>query len=139
MSHSARTKKWPRKSGKKSPLEWLIVLQGTTVDQKTRTTPVKHEDPWNPKPVASVVEAPKPVMPTMLQQHQQQAMQMQMHMYALQNAARNGNAANAHEFRHVEQRRGFSPEEAEAKMVEMMKDLSKSEENNSGKGETRET
>lgn len=135
-----RSKKWWEKSEKKGPVEWLIVLQGMTVDQKARTTPSKHQDAWNPsKPVAGAVEPPVPVMNTMLQQQQQQQqMQMQIQMHAMQMAGSGGNAAGAHVLRHVEQRRGFSPEEAEVKMVEMSGDLFKNGEKSSGKGETRE-
>jgi hypothetical protein len=109
-------KKWWKGRGKKQLVEWVLVLKGETVDHKTRTTPIKYEDPWNPKPKQvskpAVGAPPVPIqIPAPVPQQ----------VVAAQLAARA--APGAHVLRHVEQKRGLSPQEAEAKMVEFLGDL----------------
>lgn len=61
----AAEKKWWKKKSER--VEWVLVLRGETVDHRSRVTPVKHEDPWNPKPkpapaVASPVPRPQQII-----------------------------------------------------------------------------
>jgi hypothetical protein len=102
---------WYQRS-KKGPVEWLIVLKGETVDHKTRVTPNKHEDPWNPKPKPQLapprVVNPAPVVPAVVAQVQPQARTQVPAGTVL---------------RHVENRRVMTSEEAEKKMVEIVRDL----------------
>jgi hypothetical protein len=89
-------------------VEWVLVLRGETQDYKSRTTPSKHDDPWNPKP--KPVQLPKrvanPCPPPPL--------------VAM--------APAGAVLRHVENRRVISTEEAEKKMEEIVRDLFKYEE-----------
>lgn len=69
ISDMSESKWW--KSGKKSPVEWLMVLRGETIDYQKRKMPVKLGDPWKPKGIAqdSTVVAPtvKSDIPTFIE------------------------------------------------------------------------
>jgi hypothetical protein len=54
-------RKWFGKN-KQLLVEWILVLRGETQDHKSRTTPSKHNDPWNPKP--KPVQLPMAMAPT---------------------------------------------------------------------------
>jgi hypothetical protein len=101
-------KRWFSKN--KQPLvEWVLVLRGETQDHKSRTTPSKHDDPWNPKPKPvqvprRIVNPGPPPRPAAM-------------------------APAGAVLRHVENRRVINTEEAEKKMEEIVKDLFKYEEN----------
>jgi hypothetical protein len=100
-------RRWFSKN-KQALVEWVLVLRSKTLDHKLRTIPSKHNDPWNPKPkpvlVTRRVVNPCPPPPPAL-----------MPAGAV--------------LRHVENRRVISIEEAEKKMEEIVRDLSKYEEN----------
>jgi len=101
-------RRWFSKN-KQSLVEWVIVLRGETQDHKSRTTPSKHDDAWNPRPkpvqVARRVVNPCPPPPPAPM------------------------APAGVVLRHVENRRVVSTEEAEKKMEEIVRDLFKYEEN----------
>jgi len=99
-------KKWCGK-GKNNRVEWVLVLRGETVDHRSRVTPVKHEDPWNPKP------KPMPVVASPAPRPQQIICPMH-HVQA-------NVAANV--VKRVPDRKQLSIEEAEVKMGEILGDL----------------
>ncbi|KAE9381314.1 hypothetical protein N431DRAFT_392368 [Stipitochalara longipes BDJ] len=103
--------KWWQMGQKKGLVEWVVVLRGETADRKTRVLPIKHEDPWNPKPKAqATVVTPAPVVPAVAAPAQVQG-QTRAQVPA-------GTV-----LRHVENRRAMTAEEAQKKMDEIVGDL----------------
>jgi hypothetical protein len=82
---------------KKERVEWVLVLRGETGDCRSRVTPVKHEDPWKPRPV--VVSQPQQIV-------------CPAHGQGIGNMVRR-----------VPEKKQMSVEEAEVKMGEMLGDL----------------
>jgi len=110
--------------GRKGVVEWLIVIKGETVDHKTRVTPDKHEDPWNPKPKQQVLATPPRIVtpvpaPAMVPVMQCPAIAAQNQACVRQRLPVQAGTV----LRHVENRRVMSVEEAERKMEEIVKDL----------------
>jgi hypothetical protein len=109
--------KWWRVGREKGLVEWVVVIQGETVDHKTRVLPSKHEDPWNPNKKLQVQALPRAVLaPAVLAVAAPAPAQTMTQVPA-------GTV-----LRHVENRRAITAEEAEKKMAEIVGDLFRSEE-----------
>lgn len=60
ISPEGKQEWWKR--GKKSLVEWVVVLRGETVDHVKRVLPTKHEDPWKAKKLEEnrLIMGPRP-------------------------------------------------------------------------------
>ena len=109
-----REKKWYKfsslKGGKKEECtEWVVIIQGQTIDHRSRALPYKHEDPWNPRPQRPRALAPAPAPVPVVQQQQVPPAQQQPHIGTV--------------LRYVENRHAMSIGEAERKMEEIVGEL----------------
>jgi hypothetical protein len=113
---SGKRGRWFRRN--KEAVEWVLVLKGETVDERSRTLPGKHDDPWarptvptqgNPVQSQAQIQGQQLLRLQQQQQQRQQQQRQQQHAGSI--------------LRHVEDRRSMSAAEARRKMDEIIDQL----------------